>query len=88
MSRLEEDDEQQQDVLVAVPGPAAHLALDLDELVQAAEVCLGKKEKIKIHEDVSLQLSTANPEVHQPSLQFFHFFLAQQSGELDKQVVV
>ena len=77
MSRLEEDDEQQQDVLVAVLGPVAHLALDLDEPVQAAKVCPGKKEKIKIGEGVSLQLATANPVVQQLSLEFFHFFLSQ-----------
>ena len=77
MSRLEEDDQQQQDVLVAVLGPVADLALDLDKSVQTLEVCLGKEEKIKIGEGVSLQLATANPVVQQLSLEFFHFFLSQ-----------
>ena len=77
VSRLEEDDQQQQDVLVAVLGPVADLALDLDKSVQTLEVCLGKEEKIKIREGVSLQLSTANPVVPQLSHQFLHLFLAQ-----------
>ena len=77
VSRLEQDDQQQQHVLVAVLGPVAHLALDLDEPVQAVKVCLGEVEKIKIREGVSLQLFSVNPVVQQLSSQFFHFFLAQ-----------
>ena len=77
VSRVEEDDEQQQDVLVAVLGPVADLALDLDKSVQALEVCLGMEEKVKIREGVPLQLATANPVVQQLSLEFFHFFLSQ-----------
>ena len=87
MSGLEEDDQQQQDVLVAVLGPVADLALDLDKSVQTLEVCLGKEEKITIREGVSLQLATANPVVQQLSLEFLDFFLSQESRELDEQVV-
>ena len=70
MSRLEQDDEQEEDVLVAVRRPVTHLALDLGEPVpvQAVKVCLGKKEQIKIREEVSLQLSPTDPEVQQLSL--------------------
>ena len=87
MPGLEQDDEQEEDVLIAVLGPVADLALYVDKPVQALEVCLGMEEKIEIREGVSSQLSAANPVVHQLSLEFLHFFLTQQSRELDKQVV-
>ena len=79
VSRVEEDDEQQQDVLVAVLGPIADLALDLFKSLQTLEVCLGEEEKIKVCEGVPLQLATANPVVQQLLLQFFNLRLAQQS---------